>query len=374
MYTVNSDRIIQTFVELARIPSPSWQEKEVMEYIIKRFDKLGGKCIPVKCGESHNLLIKIQGNTECAPLLLSGHMDTVVPCEGVNPVITKSKITSDGTTVLGSDDKAAITMFIEAFEYIKAHNISHGPVEILLSCAEELGLKGIKQFDLTLLNAKYGFVFDSSDDIGQIIIKAPYHSNMEISIKGKASHAGMAPENGINAINVLSEIITRIPSGRIDEETTLNVGIISGGRATNIVAEEAACSLEVRSIEKSKMLKIEKDVKSAVKETCSKYKAGYKINRSLEYEGFRISPDEKIARICSEAMERIKIKPLMVAMGGGSDTNIINKKSGLRAINLSCGMRKIHSTEEYVKISDLEKGTKLVLSIIETVKQFKNKT
>ena len=115
------------------------------------------------------------------------------------------------------------------------------------------------------------------------------------------------------------------------------------------------------------MLKIEKEVKSVIKEVCSEKKAGYKINRTLEYEGFKISPDEKIARICCEAMERIKIKPLMIAMGGGSDTNIINKKSGLRAINLSCGMRKIHSTEEYVKISDLEKGTRLVLSIIETV-------
>jgi tripeptide aminopeptidase len=369
MYTVKSERITKTFVDLAGIPSPSWQEKEVMEYIIKRFDRLGGKSTPYKCGDSHNLLIKIPGNLKCAPLLLSGHMDTVVPCDEVKPVIAKGRITSDGTTVLGGDDKAAITMFIEAFEYIKENKISHGPVEILLSCAEELGLKGIKQFDLSLLNSRYGFVFDSSDDIGQIIIKAPFHSNMEISIKGKASHAGMSPEKGLNAINVISEIITRLPSGRIDEETTMNVGLISGGRATNIVAEEAICCLEVRSIEKVKMLKIEKEIKSVIKETCLKYKAKYKINRTLEYEGFKISPDEKIARICSSAMERIKIKPLMIAMGGGSDTNIINKKSGLRAINLSCGMRKIHSTEEYVKISDLEKGTRLVLSIIETVKE-----
>ena len=210
MYSVNKEKVIQTFVELARISSPSWQEQEVMEYIISRFTKLGFICTPHKCGESHNLLINIPGNIKSPPLLLSGHMDTVVPCEGVNPIVTASKITSDGKTVLGSDDKAAITMFIEAFEYIKENNISHGPVEILLSCAEELGLKGIKEFDLSLLNSKYGFVFDSSDDIGQIIIKAPYHSNMEIVIKGKASHAGMEPEKGINAINVLSEIITKI--------------------------------------------------------------------------------------------------------------------------------------------------------------------
>lgn len=369
MYTINSEKVIKTFVELAGIPSPSWHEQKVMEYIIKRFDKLGGKSTTHRCGESHNLLIKIPGTIKCDTLLLSGHMDTVVPCDDVKPVIKKGKITSDGSTVLGSDDKAAITMFIEAFEYIKKNKIDHGPVEILLSCAEELGLKGIKEFDLSQLSSKYGFVFDSSDDIGQIIIKAPYHSNMEISIKGKASHAGMAPENGINAINVISEIISRIPSGRIDDETTLNVGLISGGRATNIVADEAVCCLEVRSIEKSKMLGVEKEVKSVIRDTCNKYKAGYRLNRTLEYEGFKISPDEKIARICCEAMDRIKIKPLMIAMGGGSDTNIINRKKGLRAINLSCGMRKIHSTDEYVKVSDLEKGTKLVISILETVKE-----
>ena len=217
MYPVDRERIINTFVELAAIPSPSWEEKEVMEYIVKRFEKLGGESTPYKCGESHNLLIKIPGCIKSPPLLLSGHMDTVVPCDGIKPVISGKKITSDGTTVLGGDDKAAITMFIEAFEYIKENKINNGPVEILLSCAEELGLKGIKQFDMSLLNSKYGFVFDSSDDIGQIIIKAPYHSNMEISIKGKASHASMAPEKAINAINVLSEIITMIPSGRIDE-------------------------------------------------------------------------------------------------------------------------------------------------------------
>lgn len=367
MYSLKSEKLVQTFVELVKISSPSWHEQQVMDYIINRFAGLGGKSTPHKCGESNNLLIKIPGNIKCPPLLLSGHMDTVIPCEGVNPVVTSNKITSDGKTVLGGDDKAAITMFIEAFEYIKENKISHGPVEILLSCAEELGLKGIKEFDLSLLNSKYGFVFDSSDDIGQIIIKAPYHSNMEIIIKGKASHAGMAPENGINAINVLAEIITKIPSGRIDDETTLNVGLISGGRATNIVADEAVCFLEVRSIEKIKMLKIEKEVKSVVKDTCARYKARFNINRTLEYEGFKISPDEKIAQICCKAMERVKIKPIMIAMGGGSDTNIINKKNGLRAINLSCGMRKIHSTEEYIKIKDLEKGTKLVISILETV-------
>jgi tripeptide aminopeptidase len=366
MYEVNRDRLIKTFTELAEISSPSWHEKDVMAYIIKKFRRLGGRCSTHKCGDSYNLLIKIPGTIKKTPILLSGHMDTVTPCEKVIPVVTDTKITSDGKTVLGSDDKAAIAIFIEAFEQIREKQIPHGNVEILLSCAEEQGLKGIKGFDLNLLDSKYAFVFDSSGDIGRVVVKAPYHSCMKIHIKGKASHAGMAPEKGISAIKVLSEIISLLPSGRIDEESTLNVGIISGGRATNIVAEDAFCDLEVRSIVKNKMLNLEKEVRAIVKKTCTSYHAKAFINRTLEYNGFVIDEKDPVAVVTAEAMKKIKLKPLFVAMGGGSDTNIINS-SKIKAINLACGMQKIHSTEEFILIKDLIKGTQLVLSLIETV-------
>lgn len=367
MYDINKESLIKTFVELVEISSPSWHEKNVMDYIIKRFKNLGAVCTTHKCGESHNLLITIPGDSDRKPILFSGHMDTVIPCEHVKAIVTASRITSDGTTVLGSDDKSAIAIFIEAIEYIKEKKIPHGDIEILLTCAEELGLKGIKGFDLGLLKSKLGFVFDSSGDIGRIIVKAPYHSNMKIKIKGKASHAGMAPEKGINAIRVLSEIITQLPNGRIDDETTLNVGIISGGMATNIVPEEALCDLEVRSIQKQKMLTVEKNVRNTIKNICASYGAKAFIERTLEYEGFVIKETDPVARLTSEAMSRIKLKPSFVAMGGGSDTNIINS-SNIRAINLSCGMQKIHSTEEFIMIKDLINGTRLAISIIETVK------
>lgn len=367
MYSIDREKLIKTFVELAEIPSPSWREKNVMNYIIKRFRRLGAECITYKCGESENLLIRFRGVEGRSTLLLSGHMDTVIPCDKVKAVVTAARITSDGTSVLGSDDKAAIAIFIEAFEYIKKNKIEHGPVEILLTCAEELGLKGIKGFDLSVLKAKYGFVFDSSGNIGRVIVKAPFHSNMDLSVKGKASHAGMAPEKGINAIRVLSEIIAALPSGRIDEESTINVGIISGGMATNIVPEFAGCKLEVRSIDRKKMTSIEKQVRETAKRICAKHRARCIIERTLEYSGFKVSPDENISKLVAAAMNRIKIKPQFVAMGGGSDTNIINS-SHIRAINLSCGMQKIHSTGEFIMIKDLVKGTELVLSLLETVR------
>lgn len=367
MYSINREKLIKTFVDLAEIPSPSWHEKDVMNYIIKRFSRLGAECLTYRCGESDNLLIKLRGSLDRSTILLSGHMDTVIPCEKVKAVVTGTKITSDRTSVLGSDDKAAVAIFIEAFEYIREHNIEHGPVEILLTCAEELGLKGIKGFDLSVLKAKYGFVFDSSGNIGRVIVKAPFHSNMDITVRGRASHAGMAPEKGINAIRVLSEVIAALPSGRIDEESTINVGIISGGMATNIVPEYAGCKLEVRSIDRKKLTAIEKQVRETAKRICAKNSARCKIERTLEYNGFKVSPDEKISQLVAAAMKRIRIKPEFVSMGGGSDTNIINS-SHIRAINLSCGMEKIHSTEEYIMIKELVKGTELVLSLLETVR------
>ena len=367
MYQIDREKIVKTFVDLAEIPSPSWHEQKVMDYTIKRFKELGAECSTYRCGESSNLLIKIAGDSKRTPILFSGHMDTVIPCEKVKAVVTDTKITSDGNSVLGSDDKAAIAIFIEALSYVKKNRIPHGNIEILLSCAEELGLKGIKGFDLNLLKSKYGFVFDSSGDIGRIIVKAPFHSNMKIHVKGRASHAGMAPEKGINAIRVLSEIISHIPDGRIDNETTLNVGIISGGRATNIVAEEAVCDLEVRSIRKKRMIEVEKIVKDITKKTCAAHGAKAAIERTLEYEGFVIDENDPVAVITAEAMRKIKLKPRFVAMGGGSDTNIINS-SRIRAINLSCGMQKIHSTDEFILIKDLINGARLAVSIIDTVR------
>ncbi len=366
MYNINRDKLIQTFTELAEISSPSWKEDQVMKYIIRRFKKSGAQIKKYPCGDSHNLLIKIKGNSPGPSIMLSGHMDTVEPCEKVTAVVGDRRITSDGTSVLGGDDKAAIAMFIEALEYARENNIKHGPVEILLSCAEEVGLKGIKGFDLSVIESDMAFVFDSGGSIGSIVVMAPYHSNMTISVTGKASHAGMAPEKGINAIKVISEIISSIPAGKIDDETSLNVGLISGGRATNIVPDRAQCSLEIRSMDRKKMVFLEKRVKEEVKKICSANKAKASIERTLEYAGFSLKEDSEICRITAQAMKKIKIKPQFKAMGGGSDTNIINSPR-IKAVNLSCGMQKIHSTEEFILISDLEKGTKLVLSIMETI-------
>ncbi len=367
MYPINNERLIKTFIELVSISSPSWKEQEVMNYIIKTLMPLGVSHQVYPCHASANLMIRIEGDPAKTPILFSAHMDTVVPCERVIPVIGDKKITSDGTTILGSDDKAAIAIFIEGLRCMIENNIQHGPIEILLSCAEELGLHGIKYFDMSQVRGKYAFVFDSGGRVGRVIFKAPYHSKFQVSVRGKAAHAGMEPEKGINAIRVLSEIITKLPNGRIDHETTMNVGVISGGTETNIVPDEANCRLEIRSIDNRKMKKFEKVAMDTIKKISLKHGAKYKVKYSLEYSGFTIKEDEIIAHIADTALNRIKIKPRHEISGGGSDTNVFNK-AGIRAINLSCGMQNVHTKNEFIFIKDLIDGTKLMLSIIESAR------
>ncbi len=363
---INIKRLEGYFLDLVKISSPSWQEHGVLAYIEKILSKLRVDFIKYNCGKSYNLLAQLKGNVSRTPVLFSAHTDTVQPCQNIKPVVIGTKISSDGSTILGADDKSAVSAFLEALTCIREKNLPHGPVEFLFTCAEEIGLYGIKGFDLSGLDAKYAFVFDSGGEIGKIVLKAPYQITFEISIKGKAAHAGIAPEKGISAIVTASEIISKIPHGRIDKETTVNVGLISGGKATNIVAEDAAFSMEARSINKNKLKSIEAKIENIAKNTAKKRRARIKINRRLEYPGYSISQNDRIIRIMDNALKKIKIRPIYEVSGGGSDTNIINK-SGIKAVNLSSGMRNVHTKNEYITIKDLKNSARLILSIIESV-------
>ena len=363
----NTERLTATFLDLVRIPSPSWKEEKVIRYITGRLKKLRVPFELLPCGPSHNLLARVEGTRRAPTTLLSCHMDTVVPCDRVTPVVKGNRVSSDGTSILGGDDKAAVAAILETLAVLKEEKMEHGPLEILFSCAEEVGLKGIKAFDFSLLKARYGFVFDSGGKIGTVILKAPSQISMEITVRGKAAHAGMEPEKGISAIRVLADIISSIPHGRLDPSTTVNVGTIGGGKATNIVAEEASCLLEARSLQWDRLRETEETIRKICKMKADKNGARVKIKRTLEYRGFSIDPAGPVARIADRAIKALGRKPLYTASGGGSDTNVINQ-SGIRAINLSIGMRNVHTTRENILLSDLAAGAGLMLSIIDSVR------
>jgi tripeptide aminopeptidase len=359
---INRQRLISTFLDLVKIPSPSWKEEKVFQYIEKCAGEIGFASRRSACRDSVNLMVNVPGDESKKPILFAAHTDTVTPCENVNPVETESRISSDGTTILGSDDKSAVAAFIEAMRLLKTSDTPHPPIEFLFTCAEEVGLHGMKGMDFSLIKSKRAFVFDCSGSVGTIIYQAPSQITIHLEIQGRAAHAGIEPEKGISAINVLSEIITKIPKGRIDRETTSNVGIISGGRATNIVAEKAALDMEIRSLSPKKLKIVEKKITEIMKSTANKHGAKTSIKSTLEYSCFNITKTDPVARLAEAGCRGIGVKPVYASSGGGSDTNVLNFK-GVRALNLSIGMTNVHSTREFILKKDLYKGCELVLEI-----------
>jgi len=369
---INEKRLIESFMELVRIDSVSGGEKEVADFLVKKLKGLGLEVTVDQAGEkvksnSGNIIARFKGNIkEATPIMFSAHMDTVVPGKNIKPVCEGDKILSSGKTILGADDKAAIAALLEALRIIKENNIHCGDIEIVFSICEEIGLKGAKNLDISSLNAQMGFVLDAGGQVGKIITTAPSHNSLQIIIYGKSAHAGSNPEEGINAIQVAGFALSRMKLGRIDEETTANIGIISGGRATNIVPDEVTLKGEVRSRNEEKLDKYTEKLKQVIKDTAQEFKAKAEVKINKEYYCYNLSPDDQVVKIAIKALKNIGLEPILCPTGGGSDANVFNKK-GLPSIVLAVGMEKVHTVEEYILVKDLRNTVEYILSIINTL-------
>ena len=256
----NNKRLIDEFLELVQIDSPSSKEGNVAKVLVKKLEEIGLSVEVDNAGEIHggetgNVIATLKGNREGKKILFSSHMDTVSPGIGIKPIIDEEAgiIKSDGTTVLGSDDKAGIAAILEGLRYIKENNIEHSDITVVFSIWEEGGLFGAKSLDYSKLDVDYGFVLDSGGSPGEIIVKAPGQDRIAVKIKGRPAHAGLQPEAGISAIMVASRAIENMNLLRIDEETTANIGIVKGGEATNIVMPELEIIAEARSLDEGKL-------------------------------------------------------------------------------------------------------------------------
>src|SRR5947199_1509298 len=255
---VNQERIKNLLLELVQIDSHSRKEREVAERIKKHCEAMGAQVEIDDAGEqvggnTGNVIARFPGTlTSAQPIMMSAHMDTVVPGEGVKPVVEGDIIRTDGTTVLGGDDKSGCAVIIEVIRCLQEQNIPHAPIEAIFSICEEVGLLGAKNVDVSKLKSKYGLVFDS-DDPGFLFTKGPSSNHMEFKIHGLESHAGVAPEEGISAIKIAAEGLAAMKLGRIDEETTANIGEIEGGMATNIIPNLVLIKGEARSHSEEKL-------------------------------------------------------------------------------------------------------------------------
>jgi len=373
---INRQRITDEFQRQAAIDSPSYHEKEMADYLEKRFQALGGSVEYDSAGtrigsNSNNMYIRIPGSKTGEPLLLSVHMDTVTPAENVVPVLNNGIFTSAGETILGADDKSGIIEIIEALEVLREQNIPHVPLEVVVTICEEQGLLGAKHLDFGRLKAKRGIALDTTG-VDIVINRAPAANRFKVDIFGLEAHAGVCPEQGISAIAIAGRAIARMPLGRIDEETTANIGKIEGGQASNIVPRHVSLTGEVRSHNVDKLRLQTELIVKALEEEVDRAKMavnGEKKHASMtlelqeDFPILQVLPEAPILQLIRAAGDSLN-RPLEIrAAGGGSDANIYNGQ-GIEMVILATGMSKVHTVNEQVSVEDMAKVSELLVEII----------
>jgi len=373
---INRQRITDEFQRQAAIDSPSYHEKEMADYLEKRFQALGGSVEYDSAGarigsNSNNMYIRIPGSKTGEPLLLSVHMDTVTPAENVVPVLNNGIFTSAGETILGADDKSGIIEIIEALEVLREQNIPHVPLEVVVTICEEQGLLGAKHLDFGRLKAKRGIALDTTG-VDIVINRAPAANRFKVDIFGLEAHAGVCPEQGISAIAIAGRAIARMPLGRIDEETTANIGKIEGGQASNIVPRHGSLTGEVRSHNVDKLRLQTELIVKALEEEVDRAKMavnGEKKHASMtlelqeDFPILQVLPEAPILQLIRAAGDSLN-RPLEIrAAGGGSDANIYNGQ-GIEMVILATGMSKVHTVNEQVSVEDMAKVSELLVEII----------
>ncbi|NOQ51093.1 MAG: M20/M25/M40 family metallo-hydrolase [Desulfuromonadaceae bacterium] len=376
---INRQRIIDEFTRQAEIDSPSYQEAAISEYLANRFRAFGANIefddAGAKFGsDSNNMIIRLAGTKPGEPFLLSMHMDTVTPAENVEPILTDGVFTSAGETILGADDKAGIVEVIEAIEVLREQQIPHVSLEIVISICEEQGLLGVKHLDFARLTAKHGIALDTTG-VDIVINRAPAANRFTVDIFGHEAHAGVCPEQGISAIEIAGRAIAEMELGRIDAETTANIGTIEGGLASNIVARQVTLCGEVRSHSMEKLHKqteqivkvLEDEVdKATVRVAAETKRASMALELWEDFPIMQVSEDAEILQIIRAAGEHLGRPQQIRAAGGGSDANVFNGQ-GIEMVILATGMAKVHTVNEQIAVDDMVKVSELLVEILRRV-------
>jgi tripeptide aminopeptidase len=373
---VNAERLAETFRSLAATGSVSRREAALAGDLRRKLEALGAEVFiddtaPKTGSDTGNLIARLKGTCAVPALLLNAHMDTVQPGEGVSVQFVDGVFTSDGRTILGADDKSAIAVILETLFVLKERGLAHGPLEIVLTVCEETGLAGAKNLDFTQFEAPFGFTLDGSDTEG-VIVQAPSANRFEISVIGKDAHAGAHPEKGINAIHLAAKAMAGLTLGRIDQETTCNIGWIEGGLATNIIPPLVTLRGEARSHDEDKLRQVTANIVNTFERVIAAGRGGEpqnglpKVETRVErsYSRTRIPEDHLLVDLARRAADRLGRGMRTKISGGGSDANIFFEK-GIPLGILGTGMREVHSVREHVRLEDMVRAAELLLKIIQ---------
>lgn len=373
---IQKERLVKEFVELLKIGSPSKSEGKICKAVAKKLSQIGAKVELDNAGkcfgsDGSNIIAKIEGKKGIPPVLLNAHLDTVGEDSNIKPIIENEIIKSDGSTILGADDKSGVAIILEIIKVLKEKNIPHPPIEVVFTICEEIGLFGAKNLNLSCLKSKYGYSLDTSE-IEKVTNAAPSHNRIYIKIYGVEAHAGVAPEQGISAIEVASKAIAKLKLGRIDAITTANIGKIAGGTATNIVAGYTEIASEARSHSEEKLIRVTKEIIQAFKQATvdsKKIVKGKQITARMEekvvkeYSKFEIPEGAPVVQRILKAGKKLGVDIGTLRGGGGSDANIFNKK-GIQTAVVGTGMQKVHTKEEFIKIESLMLSANILLEAL----------
>jgi tripeptide aminopeptidase len=364
--------VVKEFMALASLNSLSRQEGRVAEYLIKRLrelhlDVMVDDSASRTGSDTGNILVRLPGNAPGPTVLLCAHMDTVGPTEGMIPVLRDGVIYSNGETVLGADDKAGIAIIMGVLGDLKERGLPHPDLEVLFTVQEEIGLFGAKALGFPL-KADFGYILDGDGPVGCIINQTPSKVNLDFLVKGKAAHAGVCPEEGINAIVVASKAIARLRTGRIDSRTTSNVGRINGGNLRNIVADHAEVIMEVRSTDEARLEEEVRAALNAFQDEAASAGAALSVRKEISFESFTIPETHPAIENAFRAAHILGIEPRLQPTGGGMDANVFNGR-GLTCVALGVGIEEAHSPCEHIAVAQLEAGVRFVAALLkETTK------
>lgn len=359
MLKLNEKRLVDTFLKLVRTDSESYNEKAVQELVVRELKDIGCRVSVDNAGKKYNtnaqgnVVAFLAGTVKSAPFVLCSHLDTVPPANGVKPVVKKDCITSDGTTVLGGDDKAGVAVILEILRTLKEQKPAHPPVEVIFTLTEEAGMLGAKNLDCKKVKGREGLILDS-EELDLLLVQGPAVNTIEIWIKGLASHAGVAPEKGISALEVAAYALGQMKLGRIDKDTVANFGIVRGGSATNVVMPELYLKGEARSLVNEKLAKQTAHIKAcfdkAVKRFTKKIngktcKPQIKFVAEQRYPAVCVAKTHPMVKAAAAAAKQLGVTLKPVACGGGCDANVLAGK-GFTLPNLGVGVRDCHTTKE----------------------------
>lgn len=353
------DRLLQSFLDLVRIDSPSGDEEAMAQEIGRRLAALGAEVWRDAHG---NVIARLGAGAE--PFLLSAHMDTVEPGRGITPVIDGDTIRTDGTTVLGGDPKAGVAAILEALTALHEAGAAHRPVELVFTRGEEAGLLGSRNLDYATLTARRGVVLDGEGAVNEITNEAPAQYLIDVDITGRAAHAGVEPEKGVPAILIAAEMIVELPQGRLDRETTANVGLISGGSARNAVPERCSFKAEFRSRNPERLAEVKGEVELSLAAVAARHPHA-RVDARVEkvFDGYRLPANHPVIQLCTRALRGLGMEPRLMPSGGATDANIF-AGHGIEAAVLGMGGSSFHTTREDLSITNMLNSARFLEAVL----------